>query len=241
MRSKIWRLSLLLSLLAIGRLAADSVREYGAPVDTAVVEVRLLPNDALMPYLNDDVFLYDRQPTAMSFWQLLQLWLWQQVQKMGWEDTYPLLKKLALGALVCLGLWLLIRQLFGAHLRGLFYHDKSKPILQFADEEEHIESIDFGLRIQQAVAQEDYRSAVRLYYLRALQTLADQDLIYWKVDKTNQDYVRELGASPLRPSFAEITRHFEYIWYGDVSLEESAFGRTENFFHQFEREIAGRV
>ena len=210
---------------------------HGAPVDSAAIQVRQLPDDALLPYLGDDAFLYDRQPSALEFWNLFQLWFWEQLEQLGWADAYPMIEDFVLYALLGLGLWLLIRQLFGVHFQGLFYRAAKRPAARVVDSGDSVQGVDFGRRIQDAAAQQNYRLAIRLYYLKSLERLADLELIDWKMDKTNQDYFRELADSSLQQAFAEITRHFEYAWYGDAPLGEGSFQQAEAVFQLFDRQL----
>nr|WP_262905325.1 DUF4129 domain-containing protein [Hymenobacter nitidus] len=80
---------------------------------------------------------------------------------------------------------------------------------------EDIHSLDFNTLLAQAEAAGNYRLAVRLGYLAVLKQLTDHGLIRWQPEKTNHDYLRELTAGSLRPAFQEITRQFEYVWYGE--------------------------
>ncbi|MBC7449019.1 MAG: DUF4129 domain-containing protein [Hymenobacteraceae bacterium] len=75
---------------------------------------------------------------------------------------------------------------------------------------------DLAARLAEAEVRGDYRLAVRLGYLTALRQLADRELIRWLPDKTNQQYLRELPAGPLRDAFAPLTRQFELAWYGEL-------------------------
>ncbi|MGI4833867.1 MAG: DUF4129 domain-containing protein [Janthinobacterium lividum] len=90
---------------------------------------------------------------------------------------------------------------------------------------EDIHALDFGAALAQAEAAGQLRLAVRLGYLQLLKQLTDQHLIDWQPDKTNQAYLRELAAArpDLRPAFAELTRQFEYVWYGEWALGAASY------------------
>jgi hypothetical protein len=232
---------LLLLLPALTRLHADSPQGHGAPLDSSAVQLRPVPEGALLPYLTDAAFLYGRDRTELSFWDLLQRWFWEKVRHWEWVERQPLLEKVLLGAVVVLGIWLLVRQLFGVHLRGLFYSSPQQPSAQFPKMDEDIQKVDFEQHIHDAVEQRHYRLAIRLHYLKSLKMLADQNLIDWKTDKINQDYMRELADSPLQAPFVEITALFERIWYGDTALVEASFQRTEAVFQRFGHQLAGTL
>lgn len=90
---------------------------------------------------------------------------------------------------------------------------------------EDIHALDFAAALAEAEAAGQLRLAVRLGYLQLLKQLTDQHLIDWQPDKTNQAYLRELAAArpDLRPAFAELTRQFEYVWYGEWALGPASY------------------
>ena len=101
---------------------------------------------------------------------------------------------------------------------------------------EHIESVDLDRLVGQARRDERYRDAVRLLYLRTLQDLAAQHLIVWKKDKTNRDFVAELRRSDrhtLTQPFAELTRLFEWVWYGEAAVDRARFQAVDERFRSF--------
>jgi hypothetical protein len=127
---------------------------------------------------------------------------------------------LAIGLLVFAVLKLLqldVARLFGrsARARGLGYTVGG----------EDIHALDFGAALAEAEAAGQLRLAVRLGYLQLLKQLTDQHLIDWLPDKTNQTYLRELAAArpDLHPAFAELTRQFEYVWYGEWPLGAASY------------------
>ena len=99
--------------------------------------------------------------------------------------------------------------------------------------EDNLESIDLRTPIQRAVDQQDFRLAVRLYYLKCIQSLSDKRIIRWKRDKTNGEYLREMPPGELRARFAELTLVFERLWYGEQALNDAQFQRVQRMFDAF--------
>jgi hypothetical protein len=99
-----------------------------------------------------------------------------------------------------------------------------KEDLQYTIEEELENSIDldFDLQIKEALAQHNYRLAIRLHYLKALKALDEKDLIQWEKEKTNHDYFLELSTGPYGSTFSSILYIFNNIWYGYQSVEDEA-------------------
>jgi hypothetical protein len=87
--------------------------------------------------------------------------------------------------------------------------------------------------IEDALSKKDYRKAVRLHFLKLLKQLTDNNLIKWQIDKTNNDYSMELANSKYNSKFNELSLMYEYIWYGDFSLDETNFKGTISKFKEF--------
>ena len=130
----------------------------------------------------------------------------------------------------------IILKLIGVDFDGLF-KKKSKYNIPYQTVQEDIHQIDFNEAIAEAVLQKNFRLAVRLYYLKALKELSDAGLIHWQINKTNQSYVYELQSSQLNASFNQVTRQFEYTWYGDFPIDEAHFLEIRDSFLTFSNQI----
>ena len=73
--------------------------------------------------------------------------------------------------------------------------------------------------------------------LATLQGLATAGLIHWRPEKTNRDYLRELREAALRDPFADITRVFDFAFYGHLDLDADAYGRVREVFARFRRRL----
>lgn len=78
-------------------------------------------------------------------------------------------------------------------------------------------------QLRAALAAGDTRMAIRYSYMLLLQLLQARNLIQYRQDKTNTDYFRELGDSPVRQQFRQLTRNYEYAWYGNFLPSADAF------------------
>ncbi|MEO1713243.1 MAG: DUF4129 domain-containing protein [Bacteroidota bacterium] len=107
---------------------------------------------------------------------------------------------------------------------------KKNQDLQLAvDElEQNLEKASLSPVIREAERTADYPLAIRLHYLKIIQGLAQRDLIRWKREKTNGQYLREIQHPTLRKQFAEATYIFEQIWYGNRTLNEALFKRLRS-------------
>ena len=102
---------------------------------------------------------------------------------------------------------------------------------------EHIHEFDLPALIQQAIVQKDFSVATRLYYLLTIKTLSDKNLIQWKKDKTNRNYLNELEGFDIKNQFSQLTNIFERVWYGEVAVNEAIFGEIEGQFKGFNNNI----
>ena len=103
--------------------------------------------------------------------------------------------------------------------------------------QENIHEINFEDAIVNALGQKDFRLAIRLQYLRILKLLTTKELIHWKPNLTNQVYVQELEKYPYHPDFVQITRYFEFAWYGDFQVSEAGFREMKEFSDSFVKKV----
>lgn len=99
--------------------------------------------------------------------------------------------------------------------------------------EDNIHESDLDRFIKEALQNENYALAIRLYYLAIIKELSINRNIKWKRDKTNRDYLRELKGSSLFSEFRDATRIFERIWYGDGELLKNDFQQLRPRFQQW--------
>jgi len=131
-------------------------------------------------------------------------------------------------------IWLLVRSEFSGFIKGQTQQAK----FNFSDVEEDISGINFAERIRQALADEDYRLAIRWQYLKQLYLLNERKLINWQSYKTNIDYARELSESGLREAFNGISRDYEFVWYGKYEITGQKYQELEQRFSAFEKGLS---
>jgi hypothetical protein len=110
-----------------------------------------------------------------------------------------------------------------------------KPIVSIEDIEDIslVPESELERLLRQALEQRNYREAVRVYYVFILRELAEKDLIRWRKNKTNRDYLSELQPTAHYTVFRELTLLFDRIWYGDTRFEESDYTRIGPRFKTF--------
>ena len=208
------------------------------------VEPRAAPQPQLDELRADPSFQYDRpEAEKPSLWERFLEWIARtffQPVRDGVTSRPTQWALMALAAAVIL--WILVRFLRGEG-SGLFGRkDIDAPeageLLLDVDD---IEAVDLGSRLEDAIQDGDYRAAVRLRYLLALQRLAQSGHIEWARDKTNRTYVletRQSAGAEVGLSFADVTRVFDHVWYGGLRVDADRYVRFESRFDQLDAQLA---
>jgi len=84
-------------------------------------------------------------------------------------------------------------------------------------------AINYASAINRAVTNNDYRLAIRLMYLQILANMHTRNIINYKQDATNFDYLMQLHQTGYYPAFFKVTRHYEYAWYGLFPVNQQVF------------------
>ena len=103
------------------------------------------------------------------------------------------------------------------------------------EEEELVKSQDLPALIKEAVLNGEFRLAVRYYYLNELRKLDELHLIDYEYQKTNKDYSEEIKDEGIRKHFYEITKLYEFIWYGSFQVSETDYRLVEKGFLRMEK------
>jgi hypothetical protein len=214
--------------------AAQDVR-----VDTASsLEVRGFSAEKLAQYRRSASFQYEGSAQeAFNWWDRLKAWFWEMLAQLIQMGTHTLLGRLIL---ILLAIGVVVYAVFkiaGIDRGGLLESRNRELPLHYVNEDD-IHSVDFDRAVGTAVAQGNYRLAVRLWYLKTLKNLADKEFIRWKPGKTNHEYVMELDATPYAAGFVSLTRGFEYSWYGETPVASSAYDNLEKDFLAFNQQLA---
>jgi len=218
---------------------------YAAHHDTSAVAARVIPGSALEDFRNNANYQYDRVETGgPTLWDLFWQWVDDALFRPLRENTteqfwswFWLLAGVAALAFV-------ISKALRAD-SGWFFGKKDEEVeimgLELLDTED-IESVNLDALLEAALHDRRYRDAARYQYLRALQTLTEQGFIDWDKHKTNREYlaeVRRAGRPNLNAPFADITRLFEWIWYGEFPVDEQRFALVRARFDLFSEALRG--
>jgi hypothetical protein len=95
---------------------------------------------------------------------------------------------------------------------------------------------DYDKLMHHSIDKADYRSAVRFLFLKTLVQLAEGEYIKQSADKTNYQYVQEIRTD-MRNEFSSLVLNYEYVWYGNVTLNRELFDGIEKKFIAFKNKI----
>jgi hypothetical protein len=158
----------------------------------------------------------------------------------GWKFNIPSWLKYPVYAVVFCILILLIYKIITLILRpGNRKTDRRISFDELTEETAPVDRLEELL--DAAISKGDLRNAVRFGYLIVLRNLADRRLISRTMDKTNNDYFRELAGHPSAGIFRKITRTYELTWYGEIIPSGEEYNKFTASFRTFLESINNPV
>jgi hypothetical protein len=233
---------------ALQRLAApvaDTLIAPPLPADAATQPpLRRPATEDLQKLRNQRDFQYNDvtdAPASPSFWDRLlsRLWNWlsELLDTQGGHFAWNMLWY----GLMAATLVFAVLKLLQVDLTRVFGRAPRALPLAYEAGQENIHELNFTDALAQAEAAGNLRLAVRLGYLQLLKQLTDRDFIAWQPDKTNQTYLHELATSrpTARPAFTELTRQFEYAWYGELPVSAALYRQVREAQQRFGQQLSG--
>ena len=87
-------------------------------------------------------------------------------------------------------------------------------------------------RLEDALAKEDFREAIRIYFIFIIKDLSDKEWINWERKKTNMSYLMEMRSKPQFDLFNETVSIYDIVWYGNYAVTKSNYNDVEPKFKQ---------
>jgi hypothetical protein len=183
--------------------------------------------------------------TAPSPWERFWYRFWRAVGRLLGHSSYHGFWRWVVYALLAGAVVFVVLKLLDVDLTAAFGRaPRRSTALDYDTAAENIHELDFATRLREAEDIGNYRLALRLGYLEVLKHLTDQGLIDWQPNKTNHAYLRELADSypTARAPFGELTRQFEYVWYGELALAAASYQQARAAQQQLGQQLgpAGR-
>lgn len=230
-----------LVVFAIGLFLASSLSVFSTnqlPSDSAAIKIKKIDVKKIENYRADTDFVYDRvPPPPETLWESFKRWFWKQINKLLYSNEFSNFWDYFQWIIVALLIGLVIAWIFRSEIRAVFKNKKTANIPHFIAANENIHEMDFNSLIENAIKNENFKEAIRLAYLKILKQLTDKDLINWKIDKTNSDYIAELKHTAYQQPFRAITKVFEYVWYGEFEVSSTNFKPTFSSFNELSNKL----
>lgn len=199
----------------------------------------------LEKYKNDPAFDYQTAKQEPNWWEQFKQWFGHLIDRI-WHWLFgdykagslvatiiQVLPYILIGLLIGLIVWLFIRLNPSDGLFG----KKNKNGVLISEEEKIIREEDIPELINQALADGNYRLAVRYSYLLILKELQDRKIISYEFAKTNRDYSEEIKSAPLNEQFKSVTYLYDFIWYGDFHVTEADYSIVAREFDKMEAQL----
>lgn len=249
--------ALLLPLLLVLCLSASSQEEED-PID--IIDSTLITEAGTAEEENpfEPVVAEDQQPVAARTVDRRKVAQMQKDEDFWYVNTAPakpktpaarkipepqkdpewlrnLLWVLVVGGFVVLIIWFLLAS-------GITFFHKPPPAVTRPQEEEEYSTenlfdIDYESALKRAVAAQNYRLAIRLMYLQTLKEMALNNLIQYRQERTNNDYLMQLFQTSYYKDFFRLTRNFEYAWYGQFAVSPASFEQIRDEFTSFKQRM----
>ncbi len=100
-------------------------------------------------------------------------------------------------------------------------------------DEDQIRFMDVETPLEQALRNGDYRTAYRLRYLSVIKVLVSKNLILYRKEKTNYEYLLQLSGKDVYEPFRQLTFNFDGIWYGDLAIDKDTYKALDQYFVTF--------
>jgi len=213
--------------------------------DTAPLELKEISENDLQGYREDPKFNYELIKSEIGWWQDFKTWISNTFLRLfewlfGVEKAVGMLAyffKIIPYLLLVILLYLLIRFFINVNARSILHAGQNESLVTLSEEEYIIKNEDIQQLIQKALADKNYRLAIRYYYLHILKEMSDKEIIVWEMQKTNDDYIQEIKKAELIQPFRKITRLYDYIWYGNFTIDQNVYQKLEPNFTSLQKDL----
>jgi len=237
---KVFFILVLLSTLSFAQQDSLTVK-----FDDTPLHVQQITEDDLETYKNDNAFNYIETVANDSIFQNIKRWLKNILQSIfeaifGVGNVSGILYfifNIVPYIILAILVFFLVKFFLKVNSRSIISGKQKLATVKFTEDEHIIKNEDINALISDAVAQQNFRLAIRYYYLLSLKSLTDKELIVWQQQKTNTDYISEIETATLKTDFKAITKIYDYVWYGEFEIDEIKFESLKAAFHKLDKTI----
>ncbi|MEB3346256.1 DUF4129 domain-containing protein [Aquimarina gracilis] len=207
-------------------------------------EIKEFDQEQLQEYRNQEDFNYTEYEEVENWWTQFKKWVGQLLQRFFrwlsggeitgfWAFVLKILPYIIVIAVLFLLGWLFLK----VNPTDMLLEKQDPPQIELTEDEDIIQNQDIQQLIHLALQNNNYRLAIRYYYLFVLKKLSDLEFIEWESQKTNTDYIKELSDVGLKDQFKIITKLYDYIWYGSFEVNEKSYKKAEKEFLSISNQI----
>lgn len=196
--------------------------------------------DNLKDKYNDDAFIYERTTENSGWWTRFKQWLSDLFKDLfdinsdaRASDITDLVLKIFYVAIFLLVVFFIVKAIINKEGNWVFGKSSDKSIIPVSDIENNIYKTDFNDLIVKAEREQNFRLAIRYYYLWLLKLLSEAEIIEYDVEKTNSDYHLEIENLETKKEFSYTSYLYNYIWYGEFDIDAPQYDKAKNAFDQF--------
>ena len=222
-------------------LLSGTTSSYAQTSDSAgyidTQDVRIPSEERLTEVSKNPAYFYNEVIEQPGLWDRFLMWAQRTLQR--WLDTpfmSTLIKAISILAFI-LVLFLLINQISKGELRNAMSRRKNRTLLNLKKESKITSDDQLDKLLKESIDKKKYGLAVRYLYQKSLFLLRNGELIKWKADKTNHEYLYELGDHPASGYFDRLTYFYEYVDYGDFKIDENRFKVINKVFNDFKNSL----
>ncbi|MBC7424998.1 MAG: hypothetical protein H7321_00570 [Bacteroidia bacterium] len=144
-------------------------------------------------------------------------------------------------ALACIILGYILFKIISASLANSKVNSNGMPSSLFEEiDEETLRNLDLNGLLKKALELNDYKSAYRIRYLMVIRLLSSKNLINYRKEKTNFEYLMQLTGKVEYETFRQLTVSFDGIWYGEKPIGKSDYERLSPLFDSLNTQLSQR-
>jgi len=202
---------IILYFVNINYLFSENKQTDSILFDTASVEVRMPDEQIMEDYKQQRDFQYIEVSEPKLLWDKFFYWLYRILKAMfSDKGIAPIIRY----SVILLFFVFVIYKILGSEFKGMFVNtDFDKQLTENEKFIENIDALDLDKLIATEINRKEYRKAIRYSFLKILKLLNEKQLIEWKQNKTNSDYLNEIKQPDIFKKFKLITMQFEAVWY----------------------------
>lgn len=143
----------------------------------------------------------------------------------------PVLKYLLIGILVLVLAYLVYRLVIVGNGQS---NQTNETLISWETDPDKIAFEQLEAWLQKALAEQQFAYAVRVLFLMVLKDFSKREIIIWKRNKTNRDYLFEIRERELARSFRQMAHAFDASRYGNYQVNRQAFDLVQAEFNRIQ-------